>query len=132
MPGRSKSAKVIQTNRVHVSKQSTHPVDRPSISGRVQRIPVVHGISPQLSLCTEVIRRHTGNETRPAVLVQQKQLRICPDVAGIRGSKERQVADQRHSSRMRMRFELIGLAEQQKLRKANLVDLTCQLSTCPR
>src|SRR5215472_5032866 len=65
-------AEVIQANRVHVSEQGAHPVNRPPITRRAEGIPVVDGIAPQLSLRTEIVRGHTGNESRPTMLIKQE------------------------------------------------------------
>ena len=52
---------------------------------------------------------------------------MSPDITGIRGNEERQIANQRHTFRMGMLLELIGLAEQQELREPNLIDFGRQL-----
>src|SRR5271170_568207 len=89
VPGGRKPAEVIQTNRIHVSKQSPQPVDGPPITSGAKRVPVVNRIPPQLSLCAEIVGRDAGNEAWPAMLVEQEQLWICPNIAGIRRNKER-------------------------------------------
>src|SRR5215471_4039423 len=72
VPCGRETAEVIKANRIHVSEQGTQAVDRPAITGCANRIPVVNGIAPQLSLGAEIVGRHTGNEAWPALLVEQE------------------------------------------------------------
>jgi len=81
-----------------------------------------------LSLRAEIVRWNAGNEARAAILIEHKQFRVRPDVARIRRNKKGQVTDQSHAFCMRVFLELIALAEQQKLRKADSIDLIGQLS----
>jgi hypothetical protein len=46
---------VIQANQVHVRQEGTHAVDAPSITSRTKDIPVVNGVTPQLSLRAEIV-----------------------------------------------------------------------------
>src|SRR5580698_330451 len=116
---------MIQANHIDVSQQSTQSIDAPSITSRTPRIPVVNGIAPQLTLCAEIIGRNSGDEAWPMLLIEQEELRVCPNITRIRGNKERQIANQAYALGMGILFELIGLAEQQELREANLIDLSC-------
>src|SRR3984957_18362076 len=129
VPRSREDAEVIQANHIDVSQQSTQPIDAPSITSRTQDIPVVNGIAPQLTLRAEIIGRNSGDEARPMLLIEQEELRVRPNVTGIRGNKEGEIPDQAHALGMGMLPELIGLAEHHKLREANLINLTCQLST---
>ena len=71
----------------------------------------------------EVIGRHSADESRPALFVQQEQLRIRPHVARIGRNKEGQVADQPHTPGRGHTLSDRCLPEQQELRETNLVDL---------
>src|SRR5215467_1494198 len=72
MPCGREAAEVIQANRIHVSEQGSHSVNRPTVTRCPQGVPVVDGIAPQLALRTEIVRGNTGNESRPAMLVKQE------------------------------------------------------------
>ena len=93
----AKAAEMIEANHVHVSQQSAQPVDAPAIAGPAKRLPVVNRIAPELSLRAEIIGRHSGDEARPVLLVQQKQFRVGPHVARIGRNEKWQVADQAHA-----------------------------------
>ena len=116
---------MIQANHIDVSQQSTQPIDAPPITSRTHGIPVVNGIAPQLTLRAEIIGRNSGDEAWPMLLVEQELLRVRPNITGIRRNKKGQIADQAHAPGMGVLLELIGLAEQQELREANLINLTC-------
>ena len=79
---------MIQANRVDVSQEGAHPVDAPAVAGPPKRVPVLDGIPPELPLGTEVVGWDSGNEARPVMRVQQKQLRVRPHVARVGGNEE--------------------------------------------
>ena len=72
---------MIQTNYIHVSQQRTEAIDAPAIAGPAQRVPVIDGVAPELSLGAELIGGHTSHEARLVLFVQQEQLRTGPNVA---------------------------------------------------
>src|ERR1700728_1287907 len=117
VPRSREPAEVIQANHIDVSQQSAQPIDAPPITSRTHGIPVVNGIAPQLTLRAEIIGRNSGDEARPMLLIEQEELRVRPNVTGIRGNKEGQIPDQAHALGMGMLPELIGLAEHHKLRE---------------
>src|SRR5208283_5872081 len=94
VPGRHEAAEMVQTNHADMSQQGTQAVDAPAIAQMSQGIPVVHGIPPQLSLRTEVVRRHAGHEERPMPLIKKEEFRMRPYVTGIGRYEKRQVSDQ--------------------------------------
>jgi len=67
VPGRRETAKMIQPNHVDMRQQGPQTVDAPAITGTAKNIPVVNGIAPCLPIRAEVIGRHTGDESRPAL-----------------------------------------------------------------
>src|SRR5215510_12468448 len=93
VPGRSKGTEMIQANHIDVGQQRAQPGDAPTIAGPAKNIPVICGVAPKLSLRAEVVRRNTGNEARPTLLVQQKEFRMCPNVARVGRDEEGQIAD---------------------------------------
>ena len=94
MPGGYKPAEVIEPNDIHMCQERTYPVDAPAITGRAQCVPVVNRISPELALRTEIIRWNTGDKPRTAKFIDEKELWVGPDIAGIGGHEERKVANQ--------------------------------------
>src|ERR1039457_322855 len=123
VPGRRKPAEVVETNQVHMRQKRAKALDAPAVPVLAERIPVVNGIAPQLPLRAEVFGRHASYKLRPAGLVQKKQLRVGPNIAGIGCNEKRQVANERHSLRMRVLFSLLPLPGHQKLLEPEPVDV---------
>src|SRR5580704_9802186 len=105
-----------------MNQQSPQAVDAPAKSGLAKGVPVVNRIAPELSLSAEIVGRYSGYEARPVFVIEQKQFRVGPYITRIRRNKEWQVADQAHAFRVRIVLQVFCLAEQQKLRKSNLID----------
>jgi hypothetical protein len=119
---------MIQPDHIDVGQQSSQPGDAPTIAGLPKSVPVINGVAPKLSRRAEIIGRHAGDDARPALLIQQKQLRDEPTR---RSSREKQKRASRRSSLrpcVSVRLEPLGLAEQEELREANLVDLIGQFA----
>src|SRR5579864_8338888 len=114
---------MIQANHIHMGKKAAQPVNPPAIPRGTKCLPVVDGIAPQLPLRAEIVGRNTGNKERMSLFVEQEELRVCPHITRIRRNEERQVANQSHTLGMGVSLEFIGLTKQQKLCKADLVDL---------
>src|SRR5271165_4943102 len=72
VPRGREPTEVIQANHVHVRQEGTQAVDTPSIPSRTKSVPVVDGVTPQLSLRTEIVRRNSSDEARPTLFVQQE------------------------------------------------------------
>src|SRR5690242_17429844 len=111
MPRGRESPKVIQPNRIHMRQESAHSVDRPTIAGGPQRIPVINWIAPQLTLGAEIVRRNGCDKARMMPFVEEKKFRVRPDIARVRRDEKRQISDQSHAFGVRILLELIGLAE---------------------
>ena len=72
MPRRCERAKMIQANHIDVRKQSAQTVDAPTIVSLPQCVPVVDRVAPELTLGTEIVRRHARHEARLSLIVQQE------------------------------------------------------------
>ena len=113
---------MIKADHIDMRQQRAQAVDRPAITGPPQSVPVVDRIAPELSLGAEIVRRYTGDETRPVARVQLEQLGVGPHVARIGRYEKRQIADQAHALVDSVPPEPPPLPKQQELREANLVD----------
>src|SRR5262249_55330371 len=120
MPRCCESTKMVKANHIHMGEQSMHAIDAPAIASLSQRLPVVDGVAPELSVGAEVIGRYTSYELWLVLLVQQKYLWVSPDVARVRRHKKRQITNQAHAFRAGISSEPIALAKQQELSKATL------------
>src|SRR5262249_38617180 len=129
VPGCRKGTEVIQANQVDVGQQRPQARDAPTIAGLTQSVPIIDGVAPKLSLRTEVNWRYTSDNARPALRIQQKKLRVSPDVARVWRDEEGQVADQAQPLGASMRLEPLALAEQQKPGKAHPTYLIRQFTS---
>src|SRR6476646_7398523 len=111
MPRGRESPKVIQTNRIHMHQESAQTVDRPTIAGGPQSIPVINWIAPQLPPGAEIIRRYARDKACMTPFIKEKKFRVRPDIARVRRNEKRQISDQSHVFGVGILLELIGLAE---------------------
>src|SRR4051794_31011441 len=111
MPRGRESPKVVQPNRIHMHQESAQTVNRPTIAGGPQSVPVINWIAPQLTPDAEVIRRNARDRAWMTPFVKKKTLRVRPDIARVRRNEKRQISDQSHAFGVRILLELIGLAE---------------------
>src|SRR5262245_34304139 len=112
MPRRCEPAKMIQTNDIDKNEKRTQAVNAPAIATLPIHFPVVDGVTPKLSFQAEIIRRHAGDESRTAMLVEQKELGIGPDITGIGRNEKREVADEVYTFFPTVSHEALPLAEQ--------------------
>ena len=71
---------VIEPNHVETFQIVLYTADPPLIEGFLELIPGINRIAPQLPGVTEIIGRHSRDESRPFVTVELKVLTICPNV----------------------------------------------------
>src|SRR5439155_21662059 len=88
VPRGRETSEMIEPDGVDVREQGADAVDAPAVAARGQRVPVINWIAPPLSLRAERVRRHPGDDARLVRRVEQKQLRVGPHVARIRGDEE--------------------------------------------
>ena len=111
------AAEMVDPQHVVKPRGTRDPVHPPAIAIRAHLIPAVERIAPKLTVRAEGIRRnacHRGGRVR---FIQLEVLRPCPNVRGIHGDINGQVADQLHVVRSRIRLERIPLAIEQVLHK---------------
>ena len=70
----------------------TNAVDPKLVFVIFQVVPVIDWIAPSLPGGAEIIRRHSGDENRPAVCIQEEIVLSTPDVHRIHTHIERHVS----------------------------------------
>ena len=108
---------MIEPHNVHLFQRRGEPVQPPPVSGLLQRFPIVERVPPKLAGRAEIVRRHSRNHGRLAMLVEEKKIRIRPDVGRIAGNENRQVSDQMDTALVRLALEIAPLLEKQELSK---------------
>ena len=81
----------------------------PAVAVGLHVRPVVDGVAPELPVLAEVVGRHAGNAGGYVFLVQQKALRVCPDVRGVERDVDGQVAYYLYPQRVDVLAQLIPL-----------------------
>lgn len=126
-PASSETAKVIEPSDINHPQTCPHPLDPPTETIGLHTVPVVKRITPELPGRTEVIRRYSGNNYRPAVLIELELIGIRPNVGRIQRHKDRYVADQFDGALVAVRFEGKPLLEEKKLEEPMCFNLIVEL-----
>jgi hypothetical protein len=71
---------MIQAQHIDTLQVGPHALDPPVKPLLGHSLPVVDGVAPQLTCLAVVIRRHSRDPSRAAVIVQLKQFRVGPNV----------------------------------------------------
>jgi hypothetical protein len=127
VPRGSENPEVVQAHNVHIMQRRAHTIDAPAVVGSANNSPVIDRIAPELPCGAEIVWRDTRDKAWPVLLDQQEQLRIGQHIARIAGDEKGQITDQAQAFAAGIIFDAFRLAEQQELRKADLVDLARQL-----
>src|SRR5690348_12051785 len=94
LPAGGKSAEVIEANQIRLPKRRPRAIDPPTKSVRLHRVPSIQRISPALPGFRERIGRNSGNCFGVTIAIEQEQMRIGPDIAGVGGNENRDIADE--------------------------------------
>ena len=116
-PVRFEPAEMIEPHYVHLFEARDKPVQPPAIAALLQRFPIVERIAPELAGGAEIVRRHSGDDGRLAMLVEIKQIGVGPDVGRIARDENRQVSDQLDTVLVRVALQIAPLPEEKELGK---------------
>ncbi len=95
-------SEVIETQQVETLELLTHPQAPQGKSVPQHRVPVVERIAPQLPGLGEVIGRHAGHRSRPAIGLELELAAMSPGLRGVGSDIERQIAEQADAALMSM------------------------------
>ena len=76
-----------------------------------------------MAILTEVIRRNTGDASTLALLVEQEQLLVLPDVRSVVGHEHRDVAQQQHAQVASVAAQPLPLPVEHQLHELVVRDL---------
>ncbi len=82
-PSSRQSAKVIDTHHIDELGQPPDPLDPPGKSVALHVRPVEDRISPELTVCREQVRWHTGHHFGAAIGEQSELIWIGPDIGAV-------------------------------------------------
>src|SRR5699024_5942034 len=117
LPVRLKSPEVVDSDRIIQIKAFLYPSDPPSVAVTRHRIPVIYGISPQLSRGAHHIRRHACEYHRFQITIKIVQFRLRPDVRPVFRDIDRDVSHDPYAPFICILPESLPLSKKQVLGK---------------
>ena len=118
---------VVYTDDIIQLLCKTHSADPPAVVFLLHSVPVVDGISPQLPVRRESVRRETGNNGGNSVLVQLEQLRLAPDVGAVQRAVNRDITDDLYSIAVRVFLQPEPLLKELELKERIELHVLCVL-----
>ena len=91
------AAEVVDTYEINEFDRCSQPVNPPAITGLFVVFPGVQGVTPELAVFTEVVRRHTGNVAGPAFLVEPQDFAVGPGIGAVERNVDRHITEQEHA-----------------------------------
>ena len=119
---------MIEPDRVEATQVAAQPLNPPAVAGFAQARPVVERVAPELAVGAEVVGRHAGDAAPFALLVEQEQLLVLPDVGAIVRHEHRNIAEQQHAQVTRVPAQALPLAIEQQLNELVIRDFVGKLA----
>ena len=114
-PIAGEAPEMINADHVIQSGGAVHPADPPAEAVPLHGVIIVERIAPKLAVLGEVVRRNTGHLCGNAPAVQTEHGSFRPDVSGVHGHINRQVADDTDAKAVDIGLQGGPLEEEQKL-----------------
>ena len=121
------AAEVVDAENVVQPGGARDAPDPPGITVGLHGVPVVEGITPELALGSEIVRRHAGHLRGHVPLIQLERPGIGPHVGGVHGHIDGQVADDADALFVGVDPERLPLAEEQVLDIGEQADILRKL-----
>ena len=96
-PIAGEAPEMVNADHVIQSGGAVHPADPPAEAVPLHGVIIVERIAPKLAVLGEVVRRNTGHLCGNAPAVQTEHGALRPDIGGVHGHIDRQVADNAHA-----------------------------------
>src|SRR6185369_8543596 len=116
-PTRGETTKVVHTRDINHRQCRAHALDPPLETVGLHALPVVERVAPELASGAEVIRWNTRDDEWFSVLIQLELFRVGPNVSGVMGHKDRQIADNLDPVVVTVTLQSRPLPEEEKLVK---------------
>ena len=120
---RLKPPHVIEAHHIKKPQLLADPADPPGEALRAVRVPVIHWITPALSLRRKGIRRSARFKGAAAVFIKLVQLRIRPAIRALISSVVRNIPNELDGFCMGVLFHLVPLYEEFILCPPIIIDL---------
>jgi len=116
------SDKVIQTEKIIEPKSIPDAPEPPVKSVLCHHLPTESGIAPELTCFREGIRRDSGYRDPFPVVIQIKEMLICPDIGAVVRAVERDIADQSDAQRTQIPVQVVKLLLKHRLQRGIIRD----------
>ena len=117
-----KAPEMVDTHHIVNGRSVFHALLPPCKAGDLVNGPVVQRVAPQLSVCRKGVRRASGHLRQVHGAVGLEQLRVGPQVAGIRADIDGNIAHQPDALRVCVGLEGAPLGVEEKLHSLVVVD----------
>src|ERR1700686_5938870 len=114
---------MIEADVVKIMRDPSHTVDPPRISPLLHHVPAIKRVAPALTVFTEKIGRHAGNDFGIEVGIQTKQIGVGPDVGAVKIHKDRDVAHDANRMLSAIGSKRLPLFEKKKLHDAADIEI---------
>jgi len=112
-----KTPEVVNAHHIKKAEVMGKPLYPPAVPGLLKYVPAVNRISPELTGCAEIVRRHTGDAERPFVLIQFEEVCMCPDIGAVIADIDGYIANEFYALVITIIFQRMQLFEKQILKK---------------
>ena len=112
LPVRFKAAEMIEPHHIEKRERGTEALDPPLVSAGGQQVPAINRVPPELSRGAEIIRRHTGDYGRAALIVEIEQIGMGPHIRAVVRNIDREVAHETDTALLAISLELFPLLEE--------------------
>ena len=92
--------------------------------------PIIQRVAPQLSVCRKGIRRAAGYMGQVHLSISLEQLRVGPQVTGIRADVDGDIAHQQDTFAVGIGLQRVPLGVEEELHRLVVADLVCQPCLC--
>src|SRR6202140_2003128 len=114
---------MIEADVVKIMRDPSHTVDPPRISPLLHHVPAIKRVAPALTVFTEKIGRHAGNDFGIEVGIQTKQIGVGPDIGAVKIHKDRDVAHDANRMLSAIDSKRLPLFEEKKLHGAADIEI---------
>ena len=122
-----KAPEMVDADHVVQLLRAAHPADPPAKAVPLHGVVAVQGISPELSVRGEIVRRDAGNLGGKALLIQLEHLRGRPGVGGVQRDIDGHIPDDADAQAVDIFFQLAPLLVEKELDIGKQLDVRFQL-----
>ena len=125
-----KTAEMVDAHHIVNGGGVLHPAFPPGKAGGFVRGPVIQGVAPQLAVCCKGVRRASGHLGQMHFSVGLEQLRVGPQVTGIRADIDGNIAHQADALAVGVSLQGVPLGVEEELHRLVVIHRTGETLFC--